>query len=175
MARNSRLNSEYAARGECAICGRGAEFLLRASAQRCLTFPYGVYITHRVFSQSCPLRHNGRDFQQVTISNVYRPRTRACRDASVLFVALLRGEFRWNIQYFTAGPTTFYLLQLLWIHRRFGRVGQLWCLSLNSVMFFSLQSQLLPRRERSSLAWESGLITNRLAEIRTTTSLKAEH
>ena len=41
-------------------------------------------------------------------------------------------------------------------------------ISLNTAMiFFSLQSQLLPpRRERGLLAWESGLLTNRLAKCR---------
>ena len=55
-------------RGECAISGRGAEFLPRASARHCLTFPRGVFSAHRVSSGSCPHWPNRRDFQQVTIS-----------------------------------------------------------------------------------------------------------
>ena len=49
FARNSCLNTSM--RLECAICGRGAEFP-RASAQRCLTFPHGVYSAHRFSSRS---------------------------------------------------------------------------------------------------------------------------
>ena len=49
LARNSCLSTSM--RLECAICGRGAEFP-RASAQRCLTFPHGVYSAHRFSSRS---------------------------------------------------------------------------------------------------------------------------
>ena len=37
--------------GECTICGRVVKFP-RASTRRCLTFPHGVYSTHRLSSRS---------------------------------------------------------------------------------------------------------------------------
>ena len=49
LARNLCLNTSM--RGECTICGRGAEFP-RASAQRCLTFPHCVYSAQRLSSRS---------------------------------------------------------------------------------------------------------------------------
>ena len=81
-----------------------------------------------------------------------------------------RYEFLWTLQYFCIlqGQLLFVLWQLLWIHHISCRVEKEnfslfhWTLQC---LFFSSQSQLLPPRHKcGSLAWEFGLLTNRLAE-----------
>ena len=161
LARNMSM------RLECAICSRGAEFPR--------TFPQGVF----------PLRPDVRDSPTAPRLTTY------CR-SSVLswwtadtpslpwFSHCTRYEvrFRWTLQYFCilqgqllsnsssdklcAVSSYIGFSSDSCLLARFAQGG----ISLNSAMiFFSLQSQLLlPRHERGSLAWESGLLTNQLVE-----------
>ena len=181
LARNSCLNTSMP--GECAICGRGAEFP-RASARSCLTFPHCVYSAHRLSSRS---------FSSPTWCTGFTDSTPV--DGKLLMQLLYHGElptpprFRFMVSLprgqhpslcavrislnsaiflYTAGPATFRPLTAALDSSHFMQGGERKFLffSLNSAMFFfSSQGQLLPPRHKPGyLAWESGLLTNRLAE-----------
>ena len=108
--------------------------------------------------------------QQVTLSNVYRPRTRPCRTASISFhshtalVPYWGGISLNSAILFTEGPTTFPSFSCFgFIVISAGRGS--FAIFHWTLQCFSLQSQLLPpRREHGSLPWESRLIPNWLAE-----------
>ena len=146
---------------KCAICGRGVAF---------------TDIPHRVF----PLRPDVRDLTKnpswLTVSwdsmgNCWPPRFRFMISLPRVQPHSLHAvqiSLNSAIFLYTAGPATFHPLTAALDSSRFVQGGEREKFSLFHLTlqyYFSSQSKLLPPRlEDGSLAWESGLLTNRLAE-----------
>ena len=173
LARNSFLNTSM--RLECAICGTGAEFP-RASGRRCLTFPHSVYSAHRFSSLSTGFT----DSPPPRLTTYCRSSVLSWGTADTASISLhvqcdpishctgTNFQFGWTLQYFCILPGQLFSNspsdKLSSVSSYMGFAS---CQLLGFSMFharYSRANYFHPRRERSSLAWESGLLTNRLAE-----------
>ena len=162
---------EHKYAGECAICGRGAEFR-DAAWLFLMVFIALNSFPHRVF----PLRPDVWDLPTAPrLANsklrLYRelPTPPWFRFMVMLPFSLSCTNFVDLCNIFVYCRANYFLAwsQLLWIHHisSSAEIYIFFSLFHWTLQYNLLKSQLLPlKRERGSLAWESGLITNRLAE-----------
>ena len=161
--RHNLWQKKASMRGDCVICDRGAEFLPRTSARRCLTFPHGFiglpgFPLGVVLSDPIEI-----DFPPCYISSRASWTATSYLHAHTAPLHCWLQIFHWTLQYFgTTGPaTSFPHSCFVFIRFQAGWVGSFrWTMQC----FNTTEKILHLGLERDSLAWELGLITSRLAE-----------